>query len=372
MSRSFKPSLAVIALLSAAAEGIGPSTITETKEIHKTHWRTRWHTHTHTHTQTLSTDCPSPATNTRVPSSSPAPEIHWPGWSGISRMFAFGDSYSTTGFNLSLTQPSESNPLGNPEYPGYTATNGPNWVDFLTVTYNRTLLETVNLAYGGATVDSELIAPYKPTVLSMKDQILDEFVPMYAGSPDFFEWQANNTLFAIWIGINDVGNAYTQANSSLVYPLVMTEYTSLLDTLYQHGARNFLFINVPPVNRSPLTLSAGAEAEATEATDIAVWNANVTHMATNLSTVYPDATTFVFDSNTLFYEVLQEPCAYAETCPYRNTTEYCESYMNGTPEWDTFYPNCSIPVDEYFWLNSLHPTFRMMNITAQEIARQLS
>jgi len=32
----------------------------------------------------------------------------------------------------------------------------------------------------------------------------------------------------------------------------------------------------------------------------------------------------------------------------------------------------SLPVDEYFWLNSLHPTFRMMNVTAQEIAAELS
>ena len=45
---------------------------------------------------------------------------------------------------------------------------------------------------------------------------------------------------------------------------------------------------------------------------------------------------------------------------------------NGTPSWYTFYQNCSIPVDEYFWLNSLHPTFRMMNVTAQQIAKELS
>ena len=45
---------------------------------------------------------------------------------------------------------------------------------------------------------------------------------------------------------------------------------------------------------------------------------------------------------------------------------------NGTPTWYTFYQNCSIPVDEYFWLNSLHPTFRMMNVTAQEIVKMLS
>ena len=76
----------------------------------------------------------------------------WPGWSGITHMIVFGDSYTTTGFNYTMAQPSRANPLGNPDYPGYTASNGPNWVDFLTTTYNETFLETINLAYGGATV----------------------------------------------------------------------------------------------------------------------------------------------------------------------------------------------------------------------------
>jgi len=287
-------------------------------------------------------------------------------------MVTFGDSYSTTGFNDTGAQPSIANPLGNPAYPGYTATNGPNWVDFLTTTYNKTFLETINLAYGGATVDSALVAPYLPTVLSLKQQVLDEFEPVYASHPSFFDWQANTTLFASFLGINDVGNAYGEANKSLIYPQIFTEYAGLMDTLYQSGARNFLFLNVPPVNRSPLTVAQGSAAETEEATDIAAWNVNVTRMAANLSSTYSDATTFVFDTNAAFTQVLDDPCSHPETCAYKNTTDYCVYYENGTPSWYTFYPNCSLPVDEYFWLNTLHPTFRMMNVTAQEIAAELS
>jgi hypothetical protein len=32
-----------------------------------------------------------------------------------------GDSYTQTGFNVSLTQPSLSNPMGNPPFPGWTS-----------------------------------------------------------------------------------------------------------------------------------------------------------------------------------------------------------------------------------------------------------
>jgi phospholipase/lecithinase/hemolysin len=242
----------------------------------------------------------------------------------------------------------------------------------MTTTYNATFLETVNLAYGGATVDSKLVVPYLPTVLSLKDQIQGEYLPVYAIHPSFFPWQADDTLFATFIGINDVGNAYMEANSSLVFSLVFREYASLVDQLYVSGARNFLFLNVPPVNRSPLTAGYGPSAQALQATDIAAYNANLTHLAANLSATYPDAFTYVFDTNAIFTQVLDDPCSHPETCAYKNTTDYCFYYENGTASWYTFYPNCSLPVDEYFWLNSLHPTFRMMNVTAQEIARELS
>ena len=70
----------------------------------------------------------------------------------------------------------------------------------MTTTYNKTFLETINLAYGGATVDNALVEPYLPTVLSLKDQIQTEYIPMYADHPAYFDWQANDTLFASFIG----------------------------------------------------------------------------------------------------------------------------------------------------------------------------
>lgn len=98
---------------------------------------------------------------------------------------------------MSLAQPSVTDPLGNPTYPGYTSSNGPNWVDYLTVQFNKTLLETLNLAYGGATVDSALVAPYLPTVLSVKEQIKQEFLPVYGNQQNSkFAWDPEHTLFS--------------------------------------------------------------------------------------------------------------------------------------------------------------------------------
>lgn len=255
----------------------------------------------------------------------------------------------------------------------YTETsqvNGPNWVDFLTTTYNKSFIETVNLAYGGATVDTNLVAPYLPTVLSLQQQIEDEYVPNYTKSNASLRWKPHDTLFGIFIGINDVGNSYETKNSSL-NGIIFSVYSTLVDELYQTGARNFLFLNVPPVNRAPLTVAAGTSAQSLEAADIANWNDRVAALSSNLTSTYGDVTSFLFDTNKVFNQVLDDPCSYHQTCAYKNTTDYCVSYENGTASWYTFDKTCGIPVDEYFWLNTLHPTFRVHNVTADLIAKEL-
>ena len=50
-----------------------------------------------------------------------------------------GDSYSQTGFDITSTKPSFSKPLGNPTYPSWTTSGGPNWIGYLIENYNMTL-----------------------------------------------------------------------------------------------------------------------------------------------------------------------------------------------------------------------------------------
>jgi len=48
-----------------------------------------------------------------------------------------------------------------------------------------------------------------------------------------------------WVGINDLLRFY-DTNQQL------TKLFELQDLLYQTGARNFLFFNIPPYNRAPI------------------------------------------------------------------------------------------------------------------------
>lgn len=116
-----------------------------------------------------------------------------------------GDSYTQTGFDNTLTLPSSGNPLGNPTYPGWTSSGGENWVDYLTTAYNNSEVFTYNYAYGGATIDSDLVTPYDPSVISVTQQVQDQFLPT---QDSIAGWTGENALFSVWIGINDIGNSY--------------------------------------------------------------------------------------------------------------------------------------------------------------------
>jgi phospholipase/lecithinase/hemolysin len=252
----------------------------------------------------------------------------WSGWSNVKHLFVFGDSYTQTGFNVTSTQPSSSNPFGNPPYPGWTSSNGPNWVGFLTTTYNASTLLTYNMAYGGATVDSALVTPYAPTVISIKNQVRTEFLPTYGSHPASVPWTSESSLFAFFIGINDVGNSWWLNNNTL-YDTIFSTYASLLSDVYATGARNFLFLSVPPVNLAPLTLNQddGGYATENEGKVILEWNKRLSSMVEAFQANHSDTTAFVHDTWGLFDAVIEDPGAYEQTAGLKNVTGYCEAYM---------------------------------------------
>ena len=98
----------------------------------------------------------------------------------------------------------------------------------MTTTYNESFIEVYNLAYGGATVDSNLVAPYESSVLSFVDQVNQEYLPTYTGSNNTFGWTSSNSLFSFFFGINDVGATSYEQNATL-YDLVIAEYAGLVE-----------------------------------------------------------------------------------------------------------------------------------------------
>jgi len=193
------------------------------------------------------------------------------------------------------------------------------------VKYNASSLLAYNLAYGGATIDSALVAPYLPTVSSVAQQVENEWFPNYAAQDPEVKWSSDDTLFAIFDGINDVGNSWWK-NQTAMNNAIFAVYRGLVDELYQAGARNFAFLNVPPVDRSPLAMANEVLDQSTEHMDILAWNNALTKMAQSAKTANPDINVFTVDTNKIFTQVLNNPASYPQTALYKNVTAYCTAY----------------------------------------------
>ncbi|KAF8743159.1 PFU (PLAA family ubiquitin binding), partial [Rhizoctonia solani] len=234
-------------------------------------------------------------------------------WGSTKYFFVFGDSYTTTGYNVSAG-------INSPT-PGWTSSNGPNWVQYLGGTYNVTDTKVYNLAYGGATTDSKLVTPYLPTVQSFVDQ----------GN----SWWWNNV---------------TQAG---FHQTLLDRYFSQVDELYKRGARSFLFLNVPPLERAPLFIEQGATTVKAVMASTDDFNKQLAQRVKQFQKTYKGlGQVTLYDAHKTFNVQLDN----ANVLGFVNVTGYNTAYQNGTPG-STYQIARSKPVSSYFWLNSLHPTF---------------
>ncbi|KAF8181809.1 hypothetical protein BJ912DRAFT_605219 [Pholiota molesta] len=298
-------------------------------------------TTTTTKPTTTTTTTPKTTTSTAT-SSTPSPT----GASKANYWFNFGDSYSQTGFNDTSTLPNAANPIGNPPFPGYSATGGANWVGYLTATNNKSLIYTYNYAYGGATIDATLVAPYETTVLSVTDQV-NEFLSTAASKPASTPWTSANSLFSVWIGVNDIGNSYYASGDRGAFSdtLLNAEF-ALIQKLYNAGARNFLWGNVPPIDRSPMMLAQAASAQATEKAVILDFNSRLATKIAQFQANNTGVTTFLWDANTQFNTILNSPGTYG----FQDATSYGSAAT-------------------MFWGNNYHPSTYANVFFGQEIGQ---
>ncbi|KAF5355158.1 hypothetical protein D9756_005598 [Leucocoprinus leucothites] len=284
----------------------------------------------------------APSTTTTSSGSTPAAPANAKYW------FSFGDSYTQTGFDPSGTLPSAGNVLGNPPYPGWTATGGENWVDYVTTQNNKSLILTYNYAYGGATIDANLVAPYTPTVLSLTDQV-NQFLNGAAKKPTSTPWTSSNSLFSVFIGINDIGNSYYLSGDRDAFSdTLLNAYFALVQKLYNAGGRTFLFVNVPPIDRSPLMLAQGQSACAAENLVITHFNTKLAAKIASFKASNSGVTTYTWDSHSQFATILNSPATYG----FKDAT----SYGSGS---------------NIFWGNNYHPSSYAHKYFGQQVGNNV-
>ncbi|KAK3312829.1 carbohydrate esterase family 16 protein [Apodospora peruviana] len=266
--------------------------------------------------------------------------------SSVQYLISFGDSYSQTGFNINSTKPAPGNPFGNPPLPGWTASGGLNWVGFLTATYNRSTLLTYNFAYGGATTNASLVTPWQPTVLSFIDQVA-QFSGSIASHPSYAPWTSANSLFAVWMGVNDVGNSWWEADYATKVERIMDTYFGQLQVLYDAGARNFLLLSVPPIYKTPAVIAQGEATQQSEKAAIATYNGAIATRLAAFKTQNSGVEGKILDTEVPFNTALENPTSYGSP----NATCYNEDGKS-----------C-------LWFNDYHPGVKINQLVASAAAK---
>ncbi|EIW61098.1 uncharacterized protein TRAVEDRAFT_28408 [Trametes versicolor FP-101664 SS1] len=230
---------------------------------------------------------------------------NWRGFDSLRFLVIFGDSFSSVGYSAGSSNPSADEPLGI-VFPGETScerldevtqqtVHDPNWVGHLVRSVNAQRPDKALLVYDYAIPGD--------TVARMKiKQVGKEFLPHVGSHPAWAPWTASDTLFLTWIGINDcTWNLHLQAPSAQA---CLDDLFAAQEKLYQAGARNFCFVDVPPAHtlpKGPKTPRAKAAYES--------WNPLLRSGAEAFSAAHPDATVLLFSSWDLFTRVLSDPLA---------------------------------------------------------------
>ncbi|KAJ8483178.1 hypothetical protein ONZ45_g14692 [Pleurotus djamor] len=174
------------------------------------------------------------------------------------------------------------------------------------------------------------------TVVGVRSQIQSIYLPSLTRD-DGPVISSNDSLFVIWFGINDC--AYS-SDPSLNMKVLAEQLEQLYNT--EPGARNVLFIDVPPINRSPAYKGNGGSQSARNR--FLRWNEALNATIKEFASKYPDSTILLYSSYVIFSAFLDKP----------------EEY--GFEAGDTTSAFSRI------WFDQLHPTSKVHDILAKDLA----
>jgi len=312
-------------------------------------------------------------------------------------LVAFGDSYTDENRLGYFTSHNGVGPPPGTLLPESFSTpgGGITWARFVS---NFTGAKLFDYAVSGAVCDNNIIdrflgainGPFPDVVYETEAFVADtEFINATTHTNTLFtNRKADNTVYSMWIGTNDLGTFAFLTDSSL-HGTSIPDYVDCVfdkfDVIYKAGGRFFVLMNLAPLQLSPLygfpgipgtftvsqywptkntwneTEISGKMKEFTKTTNSLF--AYRTPVEVLLNKRYPGASFAVFDTNSLLTDIYNNPAKYL-TSPFNVTGPFhiC----------DTTGANCvnqEGTLDQYMWFDELHPSQKTDEIVATEFVK---
>ncbi|ROW04461.1 hypothetical protein VMCG_05000 [Cytospora schulzeri] len=314
------------------------------------------------------------------------------GASCISKSFenlvTFGDSYTDDGRLIYYADNG-----GNPPPPGTlqqpinaTASGGYAWGQFI---QQYTGAAYFDYAVAGATCSNGYISRYLAAIGKPFPSVVDDQLPSFVADVQvqalYQNRTAENTVYALWIGTNDLGFGAFLTDSQAPGTNITTYIDcvwSVFDTIYSTGGRRFVLLNNAPLQLSP-TYAAQYKGGAGDnsfwpnktlynETEYEYKMLEYTQVANRLfdygvafellvKARWPGATFDILDVNSLLTDIYKNPSAYLDAPANVTGAFHCCSLVNSS---ECFNQPASL--DTFLWYDELHPSNKTDSIIARE------
>lgn len=239
----------------------------------------------------------------------------------------------------------------------------------------------------GAFCSNEIFSRYLAGINRTFPAVLEDEIPSFledvayvnasTGTNTFYaDRESNNTVYALWIGTNDLGLDAFLTDSQHA-GLTITDFIGcvwqVFDAIYGAGGRHFVLLNEAPLEHTPLYAAPqngglGDNHYWTNKTayNMTEYEQKMKEYTTNVNTMFdygvpvearikarwPDASFAVFDVHQLILDIRASPENYLDA-PANVTGYYYHCAVDGS--------NCTQsedPLSSFLWYDELHPSER--------------
>lgn len=173
-------------------------------------------------------------------------------------LVTFGDSYTDNGrLNYYSNHGGQGPPAGvYQDVSNVTASGGRTWPQYVQDLTGARLLD---YAVSGATCSNKIVEREASWINRSFPSVLDDEIPSFKADVAFKtlypDRTANNTVYALWIGTNDLGwdgfISDSELNGATISTFVDCVW-EVFDNIYKTGGRRFVLFNEAPLDISPL------------------------------------------------------------------------------------------------------------------------